>query len=90
MYIENAKTIVIKIGSSNIVDNRGKLKKNGLIALLKISRNSQNRKEYCNCFIGSNSFGLSYLKISKKIKLEMSQAIASLVKYILQMFTERF
>ena len=30
MYIDKAKKIVLKIGSSNLVDKQGKLKENGL------------------------------------------------------------
>ena len=33
MYIEKAKTIVVKIGSSNIVDGKGKLKEKWLSRL---------------------------------------------------------
>ena len=36
MYIHKFKKIVIKIGSSILVDNKGKPKKNGLKNLLKI------------------------------------------------------
>ena len=80
MYIENAKTIVIKIGSSNIVDNRGKLKEKWLNSLVKDLKELANKKK--NIVIvssGAIALGLSYLKINKKkIKLEMSQAIASI------------
>ena len=62
MYIENAKTIVIKIGSSNIVDNRGKLKEKWLNSLAKDLKELANKKRYCNCFIGSNSFGFKLFK----------------------------
>ena len=35
MYIKNAKVIVLKIGSSNIVDSRGKLREKWLKSLVK-------------------------------------------------------
>ena len=35
MYLKNSKTIVIKIGSSNIVDGKGKLKEKWLNSLTK-------------------------------------------------------
>ena len=80
MYIEKAKTIVIKIGSSNIVDNRGKLREKWLNSLVKDLKELANKKK--NIVIvssGAIALGLSYLKINKKkIKLEMSQAIASI------------
>ena len=79
MYIENAKTIVIKIGSSNIVDNRGKLREKWLNSLVKDLKELANKKK--NIVIvssGAIALGQKYLKIKqKKIKLEMRQAIAS-------------
>ena len=36
MLINNSKKIVIKIGSSNIVDRKGKFKRSGLNSLIKI------------------------------------------------------
>ena len=39
MYIEKANTIVIKIGSSNIVDGKGKLKEKWLFSLAKDLKN---------------------------------------------------
>ena len=35
MYIKKSKTIVLKIGSSNIVDRKGKLKESWLRSLVK-------------------------------------------------------
>ena len=44
MYIKNAKVIVLKIGSSNIVDSRGKLREKWLKSLVKdIKKISQQR-----------------------------------------------
>ena len=37
MYINKAKTIVLKIGSSNLVDSRGKLKEKWLNSFVKDS-----------------------------------------------------
>ena len=92
MYIENAKTIVIKIGSSNIVDNRGKLKEKWLNSLAKDLKELANKKK--NIVIvssGAIALGLTYLKINKKkIKLEMSQAIASIGQIHLTNVKERF
>ena len=39
MYINKAKKIVIKLGSSTIVDKKGNFKKNGYSALYEILKN---------------------------------------------------
>ena len=39
MYLKNSKIIVIKIGSSLLVDNKKKLEKNGYQVLQKILKN---------------------------------------------------
>ena len=80
MYIEKAKTIVVKIGSSNIVDGKGKLKEKWLSSLTKDLKKFVNKnKNIVIVSSGAIALGQSYLKISKKkIKLEMSQAVASI------------
>ena len=35
MLVENSKIIVLKLGSSTVVDSKGKFKKNWLISLIK-------------------------------------------------------
>ena len=67
MYINKASTIVIKIGSSNIVDGRGNLKEKWLNSLVKDLKTFVNKKK--NIVIvssGAIALGLSYLKINKK------------------------
>ena len=80
MYIEKAKTIVFKIGSSNIVDRRGKLKEKWLASLAKdLKILVKKNKNVVIVSSGAIALGRSYLKINKKkIKLEMSQAVASI------------
>ena len=80
MYIEKAKTIVFKIGSSNIVDGRGKLKEKWLASLAKdLKILVKKNKNVVIVSSGAIALGRSYLKINKKkIKLEMSQAVASI------------
>ena len=80
MYIEKAKTIVFKIGSSNIVDRRGKLKEKWLASLAKdLKILLKKNKNVVIVSSGAIALGRSYLKINKKkIKLEMSQAVASI------------
>ena len=79
MYIDKAKTLVFKIGSSNIVDGKGKLKEKWLTSFVKDLRNLvKKNKNIVVVSSGAIALGQSYLKINrKKIKLEMSQAVAS-------------
>ena len=67
MYIEKAKTIVIKIGSSNIVGGKGKLKEKWLSSLTKDLKKFVNQnKNIVIVSSGAIALGQSYLKISKK------------------------
>ena len=48
MYIDKAKIIVLKIGSSNLVDSRGKLKEKWLKSLVAdIEKLRKKGKELC-------------------------------------------
>ena len=79
MQINKAKKIVIKLGSSTIVDNKGNFKKKWLISLIQdIKKLRKKNQEIVIVSSGSIALGQSYLKIkSKRVKLEMSQAVAS-------------
>jgi glutamate 5-kinase len=79
MQINKAKKIVIKLGSSTIVDSKGKFKKKWLLSLIQdIKELRKNNQEIVIVSSGSIALGQSYLKIkNKKVKLEMSQAVAS-------------
>jgi glutamate 5-kinase len=79
MQISKAKKIVIKLGSSTIVDSRGKFKKKWLLSLIQdIKKLRKNNQEVVIVSSGSIALGQSYLKIkNKKVKIEMSQAVAS-------------
>jgi len=79
MYINKAKKIVIKLGSSTIVDKKGNFKKKWLNSLIKdIKKLKKNRQEIVIVSSGAIALGQNYLKIkNKKVKLEMSQAVAS-------------
>jgi glutamate 5-kinase len=93
MQINKAKKIVIKLGSSTIVDNRGKFKKKWLLSLIKdIKKLRKNNQEVVIVSSGSIALGQSYLKIkNKKVKLEMSQAVASVGQiYLINEFQEIF
>ena len=80
MYIKKSKTIVLKIGSSNIVDRKGKPKESWLRSLVKdLKILVKEKKNIVLVSSGAIALGQSYLKLnSKKIKLEMSQAVASI------------
>ena len=67
MYINKFKNIVIKIGSSTLVDKKGKPKK---IWLEKFSKDIKNlinkKKQIVIVSSGAIAMGCEYLKIKKK------------------------
>ena len=79
MQINKAKKIVIKLGSSTIVDSKGKFRRKWLLSLIQdIKKLRKNNQEVVVVSSGSIALGQSYLKIkNKKVKIEMSQAVAS-------------
>ena len=79
MQINKAKKIIIKLGSSTIVDNKGRFKRKWLLSLIQdIKKLRKNNQEVVIVSSGSIALGQSYLKIkNKKVKIEMSQAVAS-------------
>ncbi len=79
MLINNSKKIVIKLGSSTVVDNKGKFKTKWVNSLIKDIKKYKGNRDIVLVSSGAIALGQKYLKIKKKkIKLEMSQAIASL------------
>ena len=78
MLVNNSKKIVIKLGSTTVVDNNGKFKKKWVTSLIKDIKKYGARKNFVIVSSGAIALGQKYLKINKKkIKLEMSQAIAA-------------
>ena len=78
MLIENSKKIVIKLGSSTVIDNKGKFKKKWIGTLIKDIKKYKGQRDLVIVSSGAIALGQKYLKIKKKkIKLEMSQAIAA-------------
>ena len=64
MQISKAKKIVIKLGSSTIVDDKGKFKKKWLLSLIQdIKKLRQNKQRVVIVSSGSIALGQSYLKI---------------------------
>jgi glutamate 5-kinase len=93
MQIYKAKKIVIKLGSSTIVDDKGKFKTKWLLSLAQdIKKLRKKNIEIIIVSSGSIALGQSYLKIkNKKVKLEMSQAVASIGQiYLINEFQKLF
>jgi glutamate 5-kinase len=93
MQINKAKKIVIKLGSSTIVDSKGNFKKKWLLSLIQdIKKLKKNKQEVIIVTSGSIALGQSYLKIkNRKVKLEMSQAVASVGQiYLINEFQKLF
>ncbi len=78
MLVDNSKKIVIKLGSSTVVDNKGKFKKKWVTSLIKDIKKYGSNKNFVIVSSGAIALGQKYLKIKKKkIRLEMNQAIAA-------------
>jgi glutamate 5-kinase len=78
MLIENSNIIVLKLGSSTVVDSKGKFKKKWVTSLIKDIKYFGKNKKFVIVSSGAIALGQKYLKISKKkIKLDMNQAIAA-------------
>ncbi len=79
MLINNSKKIVIKLGSSTVVDKKGKFKRDWVNSLIKDIKKFKDNTDLVIVSSGAIALGQSYLKIKqKKIQLEMSQAIAAI------------
>ena len=78
MLIKNSKKIVIKLGSSTVIDKKGKFKKKWVTSLIKDIKKFRAKSDLVIVSSGAIALGQNYLKIKKKrIKLEMNQAIAA-------------
>ena len=79
MFIKNANKIVLKLGSATVVNNKGVFKKRWVTSLIKDIKKYGKGKNFVIVSSGAIALGQKYLKIKKKkIKLEMSQAIAAI------------
>ncbi len=84
MLLNKSKKIVIKLGSSTVVDKKGKFKTKWFLSLIKDLKSIKQKREIVIVSSGAIALGQSFLKIrKKKIKLEMSQAIASVGQILL-------
>ena len=78
MLLKNSNKIVIKLGSSTVVDNKGKFKKGWVSSLIKDIKKYKKKNDIVIVSSGAIALGQNYLRIKKKkLKLEMSQAIAA-------------
>ena len=78
MLIDNSKKVVIKLGSSTVIDEKGKFKKIWVNSLIKDIKKFKKNRNIVIVSSGAIALGQSRLKIKRKVKLEMSQAIASI------------
>ena len=92
MYINKAKTIVLKIGSSNLVDSRGKLKEKWLNSFVKdVKKYKKKGKNFVIVSSGAIALGQNSLNVKKKkLKIEMSQALASIGQIYLTNIYRKF
>ena len=78
MLVKNVNKIVLKLGSSTVVDSKGVFKKKWVTSLIKDIKKYGEGKDFVIVSSGAIALGQKYLKIKKgRIKLEMSQAIAA-------------
>ena len=80
MYIDRSKKIVIKIGSSILVDAKGKPKKLWLEKFVKdVKALIKKKKKVIIVSSGAIALGCKFLKINRKgLKVDKSQAVASI------------
>ena len=91
MYINKSKKIVIKIGSSILVDNKGRPKKKWLKEFINDVKFLLNKKKQVVIISsGAIALGCEYLGINKKgLKLDKSQAVASIGQIELMNFYKK-
>jgi len=92
MYIKKSKKIVIKIGSSILVDKKGKPKKKWIEGFVKdIKFLIMRKKKVVIVSSGAIALGCEYLKINKKVlKIDKSQAVASVGQIELMNFYKKY
>ncbi len=91
MYIDKSRKIVIKIGSSILIDKNGQLKKKWLKEFVKdIKLLIKKKKQVVIVSSGAIALGCEYLKIKKNnLKVDKSQAVASVGQIILMDFYKK-
>ncbi|MBA1340115.1 MAG: glutamate 5-kinase [Pelagibacterales bacterium] len=93
MYLKNSKIIVIKIGSSLLIDNNKKIRKKWLSEFSKDIKELLNQnKKVIIVSSGAIAMGCKKLNLSKQnLKLDKSQAVASIGQIeLMNLFSEVF
>ena len=72
MLISNSKKIVIKLGSTTVVDSKGKFKKKWVTSLIKDIKKLGSGKDFVIVSSGAIALGQKYLKIQKRIHPDVS------------------
>ena len=93
MYLKNSKIIVIKIGSSLLIDDNKKVRKKWLLEFSKDIRELiKENKKVIIVSSGAIAMGCKKLNLSKKnLKIDKSQAVASIGQIeLMNLFSEIF
>ena len=93
MYLKNSKTIVIKIGSSLLIDNNMKIRQKWISEFTKDIKELQNQnKKIIIVISGAIALGCKKLGLEKKnLKLDQSQAVASIGQIeLMNLFKKNF
>ena len=93
MYLKNSKIIVVKIGSSLLVDNERKIRKKWLSTFARdIKRLRSKNKKVIFVSSGAIALGCKKMNYQKKgLKLDKSQAIASVGQIeLMNLFSQTF
>ena len=93
MYLKDSKIIVIKIGSSLLIDDNKKIRKKWLSEFSKdIQELLKQNKKIVIVSSGAIAMGCKKLNLSKKnLKLDKSQAVASIGQIgLMNLFSETF
>ena len=93
MHLKNSKVIVIKIGSSLLVDNKKKIRKSWLLSFARdIKKLKSKNKKIIIVSSGAIALGCKKMNFSKKnLKLDKSQAIASVGQIeLMNLFSQTF
>ena len=93
MYLKNSKIIVIKIGSSLLVDNKKKIRKKWLASFANdLKKLKSKNKKIIIVSSGAIALGCKKMNIEKKnLKLDKSQAIASVGQIeLMNLFSQTF
>ena len=93
MYLNNSKIIVIKIGSSLLVDDNKKIRKKWLTTFAKVIKELKSKnKKIIIVSSGAIALGCKKMNLNKKnLKLDQSQAIASIGQIeLMNLFSQTF